>query len=170
MLGFTLYFTGVLISGLFFLAWYEIYGYLILGSVAIMLFGNREVFGYWALSFGMGFDLLGWALVLLRVWVGALMIMARVRGAGAEYLGLLVLMIFFLFFTFSVIDYLWFYVFFESSLIPILLVILGWGYQPERLQAGIYILFYTLFGSLPLLVSFLCFMGTFGRTRYEVLW
>jgi NADH-ubiquinone oxidoreductase chain 4 len=46
-----------------------------------------------------------------------------------------------------------FYLFFERSLIPTLLLILGWGYQPERLQAGVYLLFYTLFASLPLLVG-----------------
>jgi len=46
-----------------------------------------------------------------------------------------------------------FYLFFESSLVPTLILILGWGYQPERVQAGIYMLFYTLFASLPLLVG-----------------
>lgn len=46
-----------------------------------------------------------------------------------------------------------FYLFFESSLIPTFFLILGWGYQPERIQAGIYLLFYTLFASLPLLIS-----------------
>jgi NADH-ubiquinone oxidoreductase chain 4 len=30
---------------------------------------------------------------------------------------------------------------------------LGWGYQPERLQADTYLLFYTLVASLPLLVG-----------------
>jgi NADH-ubiquinone oxidoreductase chain 4 len=48
-----------------------------------------------------------------------------------------------------------FYIFFEASLIPIFLLIMGWGYQPERLQAGIYILFYTLFASLPLILVIL---------------
>lgn len=46
-----------------------------------------------------------------------------------------------------------FYLFFERRLIPTLLLILGWGYQPERLQAGLYLLFYTLIASLPLLIS-----------------
>lgn len=46
-----------------------------------------------------------------------------------------------------------FYLFFESRLIPTLFLILGWGYQPERLQAGLYLLFYTLFASLPLLLG-----------------
>jgi NADH-ubiquinone oxidoreductase chain 4 len=38
------------------------------------------------------------------------------------------------------------------SLIPTIIIIMGWGYQPERLQAGIYFLFYTLSASLPLLL------------------
>lgn len=41
---------------------------------------------------------------------------------------------------------------FEVSLIPTLVLILGWGYQPERLQAGIYLIIYTIRASLPLLV------------------
>lgn len=58
-----------------------------------------------------------------------------------------------LFLTFSARNYLFFYFMFEASLIPTLLIIMGWGYQPERLQAGIYFLFYTLAVSLPLLLS-----------------
>lgn len=50
---------------------------------------------------------------------------------------------------------IYFYVFFEASLIPIFLLIIGWGYQPERLQAAIYMLFYTLLASLPLLLIIL---------------
>jgi len=46
-----------------------------------------------------------------------------------------------------------FYLFFEISLIPVLLLIIGWGYQVERIQAGIYLLFYTLFLSLPIFLG-----------------
>jgi len=46
-----------------------------------------------------------------------------------------------------------FYLFFEIRLIPTLILILGWGYQPERIQAGMYIFFYTLFASLPIIVA-----------------
>lgn len=48
-----------------------------------------------------------------------------------------------------------FYIMFEGSLIPTLLLILGWGYQPERLQAGNYLIIYTISASLPLLFSIL---------------
>lgn len=44
-----------------------------------------------------------------------------------------------------------FYIIFEFSLLPILIIILGRGYQPERLQASFYLLIYTSFLSLPLL-------------------
>jgi len=50
--------------------------------------------------------------------------------------------------TYLIIFYFWF----ESSLLPIFIIIMGWGYQPERILAGLYIFFYTLFASLPLLI------------------
>lgn len=43
------------------------------------------------------------------------------------------------------------YTFFELSLIPIFLIVIGWGYQPERLRARLRLIFYTLLASLPLL-------------------
>lgn len=48
-----------------------------------------------------------------------------------------------------------FYIFFELSLIPTLIIILGWGAQPERIRAGRYLMIYTLIGSLPLLATIL---------------
>lgn len=48
-----------------------------------------------------------------------------------------------------------FYILFEASLIPTLILILKWGYQPERLQAGTYFIIYTISASLPLLVALL---------------
>ena len=49
---------------------------------------------------------------------------------------------------------LYFYILFETSLIPIFLIVLFNGYQPERFSAGLALLFYTLLASLPLL--FVC--------------
>lgn len=57
--------------------------------------------------------------------------------------------------AFSSSNLIMFYVFFEVSLIPTLVLIIGWGYQPERLQAGSYIILYTVGASLPLLVVIL---------------
>lgn len=65
------------------------------------------------------------------------------------------LIILFLIFSFLIYNYLLFYIFFEISLIPTLYLVLGWGYQPERILAGLYLLFYTLLASLPLLIRIL---------------
>nr|YP_010996930.1 NADH dehydrogenase subunit 4 [Dendrodoris krusensternii]WPH63914.1 NADH dehydrogenase subunit 4 [Dendrodoris krusensternii] len=54
--------------------------------------------------------------------------------------------------AFSSSNLLMFYIFFEASLIPTLMLIIGWGYQPERLQAGTYMMLYTVGASLPLLL------------------
>ena len=43
-----------------------------------------------------------------------------------------------------------FFVFFEAGLMPLIVLILGWGYQPERLQACLCLILYTVAGSLPI--------------------
>ena len=73
--------------------------------------------------------------------------------------GLLGILIILLLLSFRVRGLLAFYVFFERALIIVLFIVLGWGYQPERLQAGFCLLFYTLFASVPLLAS-LCYLTT----------
>ena len=65
----------------------------------------------------------------------------------------LLLLILILLLTFIRNSVILFYILFEASLIPTLLLILGWGYQPERLQAGLYLIIYTIIASLPLLIS-----------------
>lgn len=59
-----------------------------------------------------------------------------------------------------------FYIFFEASLIPTLFLILGWGYQPERLQAGLYLIMYTITASLPLLIII---STTIKTNRHRIL-
>jgi len=71
--------------------------------------------------------------------------------------------------TFLVGDALMFYFMFEITLIPTLLIILGWGYQPERIQAGVYFLFYTLGASLPLLFLILSLFNDVGSLMFYIL-
>ena len=44
----------------------------------------------------------------------------------------------------------YFFIMFEMAILPIFLIIIGWGYQPEKIEAAIVIFFYTLVGSVPL--------------------
>lgn len=57
-----------------------------------------------------------------------------------------------LFLTFSVINFLVFYIFFERRLVPVLLIIFKWGKYYDRQEAGKYLLIYTLFASFPFLL------------------
>nr|YP_009110445.1 NADH dehydrogenase subunit 4 [Clibanarius infraspinatus]CEH27544.1 NADH dehydrogenase subunit 4 [Clibanarius infraspinatus] len=121
---------------------------------------SNHDFYFNSLGWGLGMDYLSYILILLSVWIMALIVMSSTsvyfsRNYSSLFLFVNVILLVFLVLTFSSSDYLMFYIAFEASLIPTLVLILGWGYQPERIQAGVYMLFYTLFASLPLLVSLL---------------
>lgn len=73
------------------------------------------------------------------------------------FLILILILILSLYLTFSSINLFIFYIFFELSLIPTLILIIGWGYQPERIEAGLYLLFYTLLISLPIIIGIFYF-------------
>lgn len=62
-----------------------------------------------------------------------------------------------------------FFFFFESSLIPIVVLILGWGYQPERLQAAFYLLIYTICVSLPMLLVLVYKCSSIGRNSFYIV-
>nr|YP_010277780.1 NADH dehydrogenase subunit 4 [Cnaphalocrocis patnalis]UHY94321.1 NADH dehydrogenase subunit 4 [Cnaphalocrocis patnalis] len=113
---------------------------------------------YSNLSYMYSCDILSYGLILLSIWICILMIMASENLYKKKYyldffLFNLIFLLIMLYLTFSVMNLFLFYLFFEGSLIPTLLLIIGWGYQPERIQAGMYLLFYTLFVSLPLLLG-----------------
>lgn len=63
------------------------------------------------------------------------------------------------FIRFVITKIIFFFIFFEVSLIPIFILILGWGYQPERLYARIIMVFYTLTFSLPILIVILLWIN-----------
>nr|UNY33506.1 NADH dehydrogenase subunit 4 [Lepidurus apus apus] len=108
--------------------------------------------------FEMSFNSISYIFILLLVWLMVLMLMSSYKlqytFSSNMFLLLMLSLLVFLEISFLVSDYLFFYIMFESSLIPTYLLILGWGYQPERLQASLYFLFYTLVASLPLLLCF----------------
>nr|WRO44775.1 NADH dehydrogenase subunit 4 [Lycocerus curvatus] len=113
---------------------------------------------YYYITMFMGCDYISYFFILLTVWILGLMILASEKIITMNFysnlfiLMLLMLMIS-LFLVFSSMNLLIFYIFFEISVIPTLILILGWGYQPERIQAGVYMFFYMLLTSLPMMIS-----------------
>lgn len=57
-----------------------------------------------------------------------------------------------------------FYILFEFGLIPMMILILTRGYQPERMGARLWFLLYTIFGSLPLLFFLIYIYNNNGRS------
>ena len=78
------------------------------------------------------------------------------------YITLLTSLQIFLIIAFGATELIIFYIIFEATLIPTLILITRWGNQTERLNAGTYFLFYTLAGSLPLLVALLLLQNSTG--------
>lgn len=106
---------------------------------------------------------LGIMLIMLRGWLTVYIIMANIFAQYERiFLFLIKLILGLLVLRFTVKRLLEFYYFFEAVLLPIFLLIMGWGYQPERLTASLYILFYTLTASLPLLLAVLILSLTGG--------
>ncbi|YP_009133122.1 NADH dehydrogenase subunit 4 (mitochondrion) [Daphnia magna] len=136
----------------------------------LLLISVVMVLTFFCLTFMMNFDLgvinliqldfLTYLLVSLSLWVTALMVMMSFyikhsKNYFEVFTSLSLAMLFFLMVSFSTSNLLMFYIMFESTLIPIFLMVMGWGYQPERVSASFYLLFYTLTASLPLLMGIL---------------
>lgn len=89
--------------------------------------------------------------------------------ASSLFILLILVMVIFLVIAFYSSDLLMFYIIFEASLLPIFILIIGWGYQPERIQASLYLVFYTLGASLPLLLVMLYLFKTQGSLNFYIL-
>ncbi|YP_009465639.1 NADH dehydrogenase subunit 4 (mitochondrion) [Syngnathoides biaculeatus] len=125
--------------------------------------------GWTTLSLIMGTDPLSTPLLILSCWLLPLMIIASQNHTSLDppnrqrtYITLLILLQAFLILAFGATELIMFYIMFEATLIPTLLIITRWGNQTERLNAGTYFLFYTLAGSLPLLVALLLLQNSTG--------
>nr|ATR80959.1 NADH dehydrogenase subunit 4 [Blepharipa sp. CMERI-Uzi-001] len=129
---------------------------------------------FMSISYLFGCDLISYGLILLSFWIISLMFMASESiFKYNNYINLfqlnLIILLFSLILTFGSMSLFMFYMFFEMSLIPTLFLILGWGYQPERLQAGMYLLFYTLLVSLPMLVGIFYLYNDVGSMNFYLL-
>lgn len=71
--------------------------------------------------------------------------------------------------VFSVIDLIWFYILFESVLIPIFLIIGIWGSRSRKIRASYFFFVYTLVGSLFMLSAILYIYSVVGTSQYESL-
>lgn len=116
-----------------------------------------------------GADPLSSPLLVLSCWLLPVIILASQNHLKTEptirqrtYITLLIILQTFLIIAFSSSELLLFFIIFEATLIPTLIIITRWGAQTDRLTAGTYFLFYTLAGSLPLLLALLFLQNYYG--------
>lgn len=126
------------------------------------------------LSYMMYYDEVSYLLIVLRVWLSILILIVRYKiykiKINYKIFSLVILfMLIFLILTFRMSNVFIFYLFFECSLIPVFILVMGWGYQPERLKAGIYLLLYTLFASLPLIIGIYYFYYIMKRLSFFII-
>ena len=131
-----------------------------------------------SLNFSLTFftDSLSAPLLVLTTWLLPLILIASQFHLSKEtltrkklYITILILLQLFLIITFSATELIIFYILFEATLVPTLVIITRWGNQTERLNAGLYFLFYTLVGSLPLLVALLYAQNSLGSLNFLIV-
>lgn len=110
-------------------------------------------------------------LIALTLWITNLMLIIRIKIKYSTtnptiFTKTTLILTIILVLRFSVNTLLSFYILFEASLLPTLIIILIWGYQPERLEAGIYLILYTVAASLPLLARLISLQSISHSTIY----
>ena len=101
-------------------------------------------------------DSVSFLLILLTIWICIIIIICRFKFVYINlshnlFRVLILSLLIILIIRFIQSNILLFYIYFEFSLIPTIWLIMKWGYQPERLQARIYLIIYTIMASLPIL-------------------
>nr|WNH21331.1 NADH dehydrogenase subunit 4 [Sebastapistes coniorta] len=144
------------------------HSFIIAVSTSVWVLKNAG--GTWgSLGYVFGIESFSVPLIVLSCWLMPATMIANhpaVRHQPPAYqrmfLTSLLSILLFLLLAFSATELMMFYIMFEATLIPTLVVITRWGNQAERLNAGVYFLFYTLAGSLPLLVALMLLHKTAG--------
>ena len=124
------------------------------------------------LNFSLGIDGISLFFILLTTLLIFLCILISWTSVSTnikEFLIAFLVMEFFLIGVFSILDLLLFYIFFESVLIPMYLIVGVWGSRERKIRAAYFFFLYTLLGSVLMLLSILYIYYQVGTTNYEVL-
>ena len=152
-------------------------------SVFLWVFFNKSIGSFQFVSkllwipflnfnFSLGIDGISLFFILLTtllIFLCILISWTSVKINIKEFLIAFLVMEFFLIGVFSVLDLLLFYIFFESVLIPMYLIVGVWGSRERKIRAAYFFFLYTLLGSVLMLLSILYIYYQVGTTDYEVL-
>nr|YP_009048430.1 NADH dehydrogenase subunit 4 [Triphysa phryne]AHH93004.1 NADH dehydrogenase subunit 4 [Triphysa phryne] len=110
-----------------------------------------NIYNFSNLSYMLGCDIISYGLILLSIWISFLMIMASGKFNKKKFLWIFFLVYIYMMYMLTLDNLLYIYILSGS------LIYFNTYYwvsvSTERIQAGLYLLFYTLFASLPLLLG-----------------
>lgn len=123
----------------------------------------------WNLNISLGVDGISLPFLLLVGFILPIVFLSNwttLQSLDVYYIIIIILLEMFLIIVFLVLDFIMFYVFFESTL-PLLFVLIGLYGASQKVRAGFYLFLYTLFGSLFMLVAFVKIIGGIGSDNFE---
>nr|BCH36469.1 NADH dehydrogenase subunit 4 [Acanthaster planci] len=133
---------------------------LLISSLTLNLIQNHTSSLWHNISASFATDPLATPLIALSIWLGPLSLVASINTIKnlplinqRTFISLIFIILTALILTFASLELTLFYIAFETTLLPTLILISRWGANKERYQASTYFLFYTLVGSLPLLIA-----------------
>jgi NADH:ubiquinone oxidoreductase subunit 4 (subunit M) len=130
-----------------------------------------DILPEYGINLSFGIDGIALCLLLLTGFIMTICIflLSHTEPNYKAYLFYLYLIYTFLTFSFCLTNLLFFFVFFESVLIPMFIIIGVWGTRERKIKAAYYFFFYTLFGSFFLLYGIFFVYSIVGSLEYEAL-
>lgn len=149
---------------------------IIICLIFLSMVASLNIFSPWSLIRTSQFiilDTISTLLSTLSIWITSLIFIASYKtlnnnNSPKTFSAVCIILLIRLLISFNTSSIIIFYVRFEASLIPTLLLIILWGYQPERLQARVYLIIYTVTASLPLLVIIIKIINDFKHLNMTI--
>lgn len=132
----------------------------------------KEWFSFLGVNFVLGVDGISLFFILLTTFLTPICILSGWKSITSKvkaFFILFLLLELFLLFIFSVLDLILFYIFFESVLVPMFLIIGIWGSRERKIKASYFFFIYTLLGSLIMLLGILLILFETGTTNFFIL-
>jgi proton-translocating NADH-quinone oxidoreductase chain M len=127
---------------------------------------------YSNINFVLGLDGISLFFVILTTFLVPICILVgwyNITNYKKEYIIAFLILESFMLAVFCMLDLLLFYVFFESVLIPMFIIIGVWGSRQRKIQAAYQFFLYTLLGSLFMLLAILLIYFQTGTTDLQIL-
>ena len=124
------------------------------------------------INFFLGVDSISILFILLTTFIYPLCVLTswnNIKENFKEFIIIFLMMESLLLIVFTVLDLFLFYIFFESILIPMFLIIGVWGSRRRKVRASYLFFLYTLLGSVLMLLAILVIYLQVGTTDYQVL-